>query len=102
MTKTITKQKVANIARLTQMSPSDEELENLTEAFAETLDVVNQLRELDVKSIEPTHQVTGLTNVMREDRVIKEFSYTQQEALANAKKIHNGYFMVPRVLEKNI
>jgi aspartyl-tRNA(Asn)/glutamyl-tRNA(Gln) amidotransferase subunit C len=101
MSNQITKQQVAHIALLTSMTPSPQELTQLTTAFAETLQVINQLQELNVDGVEPTHHVTGLKNVVREDRVRPDYSFTQKEALANADNTHRGFFVVPRVLERD-
>jgi aspartyl/glutamyl-tRNA(Asn/Gln) amidotransferase C subunit len=62
--------------------------------------VVDQLRELDTNQTQPTHQVTGLENVWREDKVDKQKMFTQEEALENSKATHQGYFVVPRILEE--
>lgn len=89
-----------HIARLANIPISDKEAKDLTQAFADTLAVVDQLQEPDISQIEPTHQVTGLTNVTRQDEVDESRMFTQKQALKNAKHTHQGYFVVPRILEK--
>ena len=61
--------------------------------------VVDELFKVDVKGVEPTHQVTGMENVLREDKVIEENTLFQEEALKNAKRKHDGYFVVDQILE---
>lgn len=102
MSNKITKHKVADIAKLTNMSLEPQELEELTKAFVKTLEVINQLQELEVSKVDPTHHVTGIKNVTREDVVEENYSYTQQQALANTNHSHQGFFVVPRVLEKDV
>lgn len=96
----INKQLIKHVARLANIPIQDQEAGELSQAFAETLTVVDELKQLSVDKIEPTHQVTGLSNVMREDEISEKRMFTQEEALKNAPKTHNGFFVVPRILEK--
>jgi len=68
----VTPDDVAYIAKLANIPVSDEEKQQFAQAFAETLTVIEELRELDNDGILPTHQVTGLKNVWREDVIDKE------------------------------
>ncbi len=89
---------VKHIAQLANIPISEEESNQIAQDFSETLQVVDQLKKADVSQVEITHQVTGFKNVFREDIVKEEQSFTQKEALANAKKTYQGYFVVPYVL----
>lgn len=97
---TVTPQTVAHIAQLANIPVSEKEKQELATGFEETLAVVDELNSLDVQNVPTTHQVTGLENVWREDEVNQETTFTQQEALANAQQAHNGFFVVPRILEE--
>lgn len=96
----ITTQTIKHVASLSNIPVTAQELENLRNAFEETLEVIAELQSVDISAVEPTHQVTGLENVLREDIVDSDHMFTQQEALANAKITHNGYFVVPRIIEE--
>lgn len=96
----ITKNQIKHIADLANIPITDQEQIHLQQAFEETLDTIAELQSVDVSKVEPTHQVTGLTNVLREDVVDSDNMFTQKQALANAKQSHNGYFVVPRIIEK--
>lgn len=65
-----------------------------------TVEHVERLNELDTSTVDETSDITGLRNIMREDVV--EPSLTQEEALANAKKTHNGFFVVPVIIEEAV
>ena len=99
MTQKISEDIVKHIAKLARIPVSDKEKKELTDGFNKTMDVVDKLFTVDVSGVEPTHQVTGLENVLREDGVKKENTFTQEEALKNAKRKHNGYFVVDQILE---
>ena len=92
---------VEHIAELANIPLRIEEANNLAEGFNTTLKVVEKLTNLDTGNLPMTHQVTGLENVFREDRVEKERMFTQNEALANAKRKHDGYFVVERLIDNN-
>ena len=89
---------VKHVAELAHIPISDAESQQLAKDFSQTLSVVDQLKSADVSEVETTHQVTGLKNVTREDRVDESLSFTQAEALANAPNSQDGYFLVPQVL----
>lgn len=91
---------VHHIAQLANIPVTAEEEKKLAADFNETLAVVDKLKEVDVTKVEPTHQVTGLMNVLREDAVDESRMFTQEEALANAKATHNGFFVVNQIIEQ--
>jgi aspartyl-tRNA(Asn)/glutamyl-tRNA(Gln) amidotransferase subunit C len=61
------------------------------------LDYVQQLDNVDVSGIEPTYQVTGLKNIMRDDKLV-DYGETQEELLKNAPSTQDAQFKVKRVL----
>jgi aspartyl-tRNA(Asn)/glutamyl-tRNA(Gln) amidotransferase subunit C len=89
---------VSHIATLAHIPVTDDEKKELAKGFSTVIDVVDKLAELDTKNIEPTSQVTGLTNIFREDVVSDSLS--QDNALSNAKRTHNGFFVVDQVIEQ--
>lgn len=101
MIKTFSNQVVRHVANLANIPVSDSEAETLESAFEETIKVVQHLTELNTSQTEPTHQVTGLENVLREDLVTPERMFSQSEALANAQETHEGFFVVPQVIDQD-
>lgn len=96
----VTPQIVDHIAKLANIPVTQEEKKTLSDGFTKTMEVVDHLSELNTSSIEPTHQVTGLVNVLRDDVVDQARMFTQKQALSNAKKTHNGFFVVEQILEE--
>jgi aspartyl-tRNA(Asn)/glutamyl-tRNA(Gln) amidotransferase subunit C len=92
---------VKHIAHLANIPVSEAEEKKLAAGFTTTLKVVDQLNTIDISKVEPTSQVTGLSNVFREDTVDDKNMLTQKQALSNAKKTHNGYFVVDQILEQS-
>ena len=88
---------VTKVAKLANLPLTEEEKEKFEKQLSETLEYVKQLEEIDTKKVEPTSQVTGLENVLREDEVTP--SLLQREALQNAKETRKGFFKVPAILD---
>ncbi len=86
----LTKKEVQHIAKLANLTLSEEEVAVFSQQLSETLDYIEKLKELTTDGILPTFQTTGLKNITREDVVGP--SLTQEEALKNAKATYNGYF----------
>lgn len=97
---TFTTTDVDAVAHLANIPVTPEEKKTLAAGFTKVLSVLDQLKNVDVKGIEPTNQVTGLENVLREDEIDAPRMFTQDQALANAPRKHNGYFVVDQVLDQ--
>jgi len=88
---------INHVAKLANLPLNSSEKEKFEKQLSETLTYVNKLNSIDTKNIEPTSQVTGLENVVREDEA--KPALTQAEALSNTKSQHNGFFKVKAILE---
>ncbi len=94
----LTNEDVLKLADLARIELSEQEVATFKEEINETLNYVEQLQEVDVRQEEPTSQVTGLENVMRED-VLEDYGYKRDELLANTPELTDeGYIKVKRVL----
>lgn len=96
----VTASDIDHIARLANLPLTTEQAVELTEQVGVTVAYVSHLSSLDTSGVIETSQVTGMENVLREDVVDEHRMFTQEEALANAARTHNGFFVVDRVLEE--
>lgn len=78
----LTRDDVLKLARLARIELTDEEVEEFAGEFSAILEYVEQLQTIDVAGLEPTSQVTGLTNVTREDEEI-DYGYSPKDLLKN-------------------
>ena len=81
---------VKKVARLANLSVSDEESKKLTSQFEETIKVVDVINELDTTNVDSISQVTRLKNVMRvdtidKDRMLNIGNYFKVKAIFNAE-----------------
>lgn len=87
---------VVHVARLSRLELSEEERERFRHQLGEILAYVRRLDALDLTGVPPTAHVRPMANVLRDDEVCP--SLTQEEALANAPEVQQGYFVVPPVI----
>ena len=66
----LSREDVLKLARLARLTVTDEEVEQYRTELTEILQYVEQLQNADVTGLQPTSQVTGLTNVTRDDQVV--------------------------------
>lgn len=91
------KEDVLNLAELVRLKLTDEEVREFTEELSAILDYVEQLGDVDVSGLQPTNQVTGLTNVTRKDE-IKDYGYSLEDLQANLPDSKNNQIKVKRML----
>lgn len=97
----ITTEDVRRVAELASLALRDDEVERMAKDLDSILSHIDKLNELDTSGIEPMAQVlfnAEETATLREDR--ERPSLSNAEALANAPVSGNGYYKVPRVIER--
>ncbi|MGF7038835.1 Asp-tRNA(Asn)/Glu-tRNA(Gln) amidotransferase subunit GatC [Mucilaginibacter lappiensis] len=95
---TIDKDTVEKVAHLARLELNETEKEEMIKDMSKILDFMAKLNELDTSGIEPLVYMTDDVNVLRED-VVKQ-QITHEEALQNAPKHDEDYFLVAKVIEK--
>lgn len=93
----ITKDDVLKLAQLARIDVSADELDHFAQEFNEILGYVEQLQAVDVDGLEPTDQVTGLTNVTRKDEV-KEYGYDVKDLRKNVPAMQDDQIKVQRMI----
>ncbi|MBA3758749.1 Asp-tRNA(Asn)/Glu-tRNA(Gln) amidotransferase subunit GatC [Candidatus Saccharibacteria bacterium] len=88
---------VLKLARLARLQLTDSEVTQFSGEISAILGYVEQLKSVDVDSLMPTSQVTGLTNVMRKDDM-QNYGPTPADLLKNAPATKDGHIKVNRML----
>lgn len=94
----LTLDEVKHIAKLANLSLTQEEEEKYSEQLSKILDYIEQLNQVDTENIEPTFNVSGQNNVMRKDEPV--ICLSQEEALQNASVKKDGMFETKGVFEE--
>ena len=88
---------VRKIAQLARIELTPEEQTRHAETMSAVLDYMKILNEVDTTGVEPTSQVTGLTNVYREDVVVE--SKLGKQLIAQMPEVEMEELVVPGVFE---
>lgn len=85
------------MARLARLDLTDDEITEFSAELSEILQYVEQLQQVDVTGLEPTNQVTGLTNMMRPDEIV-DYGYQSEDLLLNVPAVENSHIRVKRMI----
>ena len=93
-----TENDIEKLSELVKLPVSDVEKTKLAGMLSQTTEYMDMLNELDTSNVEPTYQVTGLTNVFQDSSLSQ--TLTQDEVLQNAKNKKEGMVGTSAVLER--
>lgn len=88
---------VARVATLARIAVPDDQLEPLAKELSHILGWIEQLGEVQTDGVEPMRSVMEIHRSWRLDVV--DDGGRQADILQNAPKSHDGYFVVPKVVE---
>lgn len=93
----LTRDDVLKLAQLARLDLTDEEIKEFTAELTAILQYVEQLSAADVEGLEPTNQVSGLTNVSRDDE-IRDYGYQPKDLLKNVPAVQDDQLKVKRMV----
>jgi aspartyl-tRNA(Asn)/glutamyl-tRNA(Gln) amidotransferase subunit C len=92
----ISRDDVANLAKLARIDMSEAELDHLSKELSVILDAVARVQEVAGSDVPPTSHPLPLQNVFREDQVRPSLS--PEDALSAAPAQEEQRFKVPQIL----
>jgi aspartyl-tRNA(Asn)/glutamyl-tRNA(Gln) amidotransferase subunit C len=96
MSSRLTRDDVANVAKLARLQLTESELDQYTLDLAGILEHAEDVASLDTAGVEPTAHPLPLVNVLRPDVVRPSLS--RDEVLAMAPAAQDEQFRVPKIL----
>jgi aspartyl-tRNA(Asn)/glutamyl-tRNA(Gln) amidotransferase subunit C len=96
MSDRLNEQQVRDVAKLSRLRLSDEEVHHFAGQLSRVLEYMSKLSELNLDGIEPLAHPIDMTNVLREDT--EQAGLSVETALANAPAKMTPFFEVPKVL----
>lgn len=93
----LTREDVLKLARLARLELSEAEIEEYRSEISDILQYVEHLQAVNIDGLEPTQQVTGLTNVTRED-VISDYGYEPKDLQNNLPDSEDSEIKVKRMI----
>lgn len=88
---------IRHLAVLSGIELEDSEVQSLQLDMKNIIEYIDKLDKLDVSGVEPTYQVTGLENIMREDE-IDQSEVSREQLLGLASESLDNQLKVPKVL----
>lgn len=93
----ITREDVLHLAKLSNLSISENQIESLKEDLGKIVAYISSLDELNTDGVAPTYQCFDMQNVWREDE-IQEFEAKREDLLALTVEAEANQIKVPKVL----
>ncbi len=93
----ISREEILKLAKLSNLELTDDEVEKYQDEVSSILEMITKLNEIDTEGVEPTYQVSGNQNVMREDKISEDI-VSADRLLALAPKKNKDQIEVPKVL----
>ena len=94
----IDKELINKLAELSKLEFKDEDAAEIQKNLGNILDLVEKLKEVDTKGIEPLVYMNENIDVFREDKLKQVIS--KEEGLKNAPDKDSDYIKVPKVIAK--
>lgn len=88
---------IRKLAFLARIDVTDKEVSEFSSEFGQILEYVEKLQGVDIEGLQPTSQVTGLTNVTRDDAVAA-LGYTADDLLKNVPTTEGRQIKVKRMI----
>lgn len=97
---TLTKEEILHLAHLVRLELSDSEIQDLQSQLGDTIDYIQNINELETEGVKSAARSVSMKNVSFEDGTSNPRTLTQQDAVKNSLNSKNGYFVVPKILDK--
>ena len=97
MANQISDETIEYVGILAKLELSGQEKEDARADMEKMLDYIDTLNELDTEGVEPLSHVFPVQNVFREDVV--ENGDEHERMLANAPRVKDGMYQVPKTVE---
>lgn len=95
---TVNEELVDKLASLARLKFDKQEKEAIAHDLDKMIAFVQKMDEVDTSDVEPLQRMSSATNVWRADEI--SGTCTQEEALKNAGKHNEQFFLVPKVIKK--
>ena len=96
----LNKKQVIHVSEISNLTLTDSEIDKFTPQLSKIVEYVDMLNEVDTKDTKPTYQIVGLNNIFHEDSIDAINILSQDKALLNTDRVHNGLFKVKAILNE--
>ena len=93
----ISREEILKLAHLARLELQEGEIEKIKGSLEEMVDYMDQLKQLDLKEVEPMMRVEADEKAWREDQVRPGLS--REQAFKNAPSIKLDHFAIPKTVK---
>jgi aspartyl-tRNA(Asn)/glutamyl-tRNA(Gln) amidotransferase subunit C len=97
----LTTDEILQLSRLANLILKKKEIETLKSQLSDILNYFEELKNLKTDNVVPTSQTTGLSGIIREDKVENSRILTNEEATSGTRSLRGGTFVVSQVIDKS-
>lgn len=97
----LTKENIKKIADLARLELTEDELDKYGQQLSGVLNYIDQLQAVDTQDVDPTAQVTGLIDVLREDEAMPWDKDDVEAALSQSPEFEDHQTKVRRILDNS-
>lgn len=97
--KNISKQEVERIASLSRLGLTSTEISRATQDLGGVLEHFSQIQQIDTSDVQTSDDVTGLTNITRDDETENKTLCDESTLIDNAPESHEGQIKAKAVFE---
>ncbi len=99
MTKRVSRDDLIEVANLSQIKLTNEEIDSYSKDLGDILSYFDKLQEINTDKSEEIGHITGINNVYRNQDLVEEISNKEEELiLSNIPKKNGRYIQVKNVL----
>ncbi len=84
---------IKNLLKISRLKINKKQEFYFKRQFIKTLETIDKFNELDTSNVEFSFNPVKTENILREDEIRAEDILSQDEALSNARRTYNGYFV---------
>lgn len=95
----ISKKDIKEMAELSMLKFTDEEVDILEERLRRSLDRMEVLKSLDVENVEALYQIHEDIEEFREDSLEEDYLLSKEEVLQNTSEQQYGYFKLLNIMD---
>ena len=88
---------IIKTAKLARLELSDSEREEYSKQLNDIIEYVEKINELDTSNVKPADHIMEVSNVFRDDIVVR--SIDRKGIEQNAPEFTDGFFVVPKIIE---
>lgn len=99
----LSKEEILSVAKLARLNLKDQEVELFRNQLSKIIDLFKEIDVIDLKNIEETSQVTGISNIAFADEVESDPNINPsgpEKNLANTPMRDGTKILTPKVIEK--